>query len=92
MLSFPILGYSSESEIEALDSQIEALKARLKEERLQEMKEEVEGQEWFVADWEKYQSEVQLIKKKQEEESEIKQQIENLEKRKKELISQPLAK
>jgi hypothetical protein len=73
------------SERYVIDQQIKELKQKLKEIQVREFNEEAKGQEYFIANWQAYQDEVQKINKTQEVERQIQKEIDLLEKRKNEL-------
>ncbi len=79
---------SPSSELEMIEEELQVFKDRLYQHRLKEMKEEVEGQGLMIADWDAYAKELQLIRKQEEEDNQIKQQIKKLEERKAYLIKQ----
>lgn len=78
----------SHSELKIIEEELQALKKRLHQNQLKEMKEEVKGQELMIADWDAYAQELQLIRKQEEEDRYIQMQIQNLEQRKSLLLNQ----
>ncbi len=58
------------------------LKRQLHQDQIKEWNEEVEGQNYFIVDWNKYSQEVQKIKATKEDERKINQQIQELEQNK----------
>lgn len=71
-----------EKELESIDLQIQNLQKKLHSDELQEMKKEMEGQGLMIADWDAYAEEIQWIRKENEEEKKIREEIEALKKRK----------
>lgn len=93
--SFPLLGLDEltpqQRELVEIEKKIQTIKERLQEKRLIEIKEEVEGQEFMIADWEAYRRELERIRKEEEEENRIKIEIKLLEQRKAFLLTHPTA-
>jgi hypothetical protein len=79
---------SPQSELKMVEEEIRALKKRLHQDQLREMKEEVGGQGLMIADWDAYAQELQLVRKQEEEDNHIQMQIQNLELRKAQLLKQ----
>lgn len=71
-----------QSELQMIDREIESLKSRLQKNETAEMKREVEGQGLMIADWEAYAKDVEQIRKLEEQDEQIRQQIKKLEERK----------
>ena len=88
----PMFGWSQEAlekkEVADIEQKIEVLKKKLKQERLKEIKEEVDGQESMIADWEGYREDVEQIRKLDEKELQIEKEIEQLEQQKAQLLKQ----
>jgi hypothetical protein len=89
---FPFYGWAQTSspnnDLTAIDQQIQALRDRIHQGELREMKEEVEGQEYMIADWDKYAEEVQQIRKQELENDQLRLQIKKLDERKQQLLRQ----
>ncbi len=82
------LSSQNQEELKAIDQQIQEIKARLQGSHLEEMKEEVEGQGYMIADWEKYSQEIQEIRKQIKEDDQLKKQMDSLTQRRRELMKQ----
>jgi DNA repair exonuclease SbcCD ATPase subunit len=76
------------SELMQIERQIQMLKKHLQQGRLEEIKEEVEGQRDMIADWGAYAHELEKVRQHQEEEHRIEKQIKKLEERKTQLLKQ----
>lgn len=79
---------SSQNELQMIEKEIPSLKDRLHQNRLKIMKEEVEGQNDMIADWNAYAKKLEFIRKQEEENQQLQQQINKLEERRKSLIEQ----
>lgn len=93
---FPFGGWSQampdEAELDIIEKKIQVLKESLHQDQLKEMKEEVKGQKFMIADWKSYAQELEKIRKQEKEDEEIRLQIKKMEERKARLIqpqSQP---
>jgi uncharacterized protein (UPF0305 family) len=65
-----------------IEKRIEELKKQLSQIRREQVDEVVESQEYMIADWDKYSKQVELIRKLEEEERTIQEEIDRLEERK----------
>lgn len=81
-----------QNELTFIDQQIQMLKAHLQEYHVEERQEDVQGQDYMGADWEKYADQLEHIHEQQGEARQIRQQIEKLEQRKAQLLQQQQAK
>lgn len=70
---------------EMIDKQIAELQEQLNKSELQEMKKNVQGENYFIADWDKYGEQLKKIKQLEEEEDQIRKQIKDLEAKKAQL-------
>ncbi|MBS4163744.1 Uncharacterized protein PRO82_001049 [Candidatus Protochlamydia amoebophila] len=77
------------SEIPYIDKRLIELKQHLKELQSSEFNEVVTEQEYMIADWSAYEREIQKFKQIKELERDLQDKIEQLEKRKRELLKQP---
>lgn len=73
-------------ELEAINARIANLRTMLQKDAITKQNEEVESQNYMIADWPKYSEEVQDIRKKELYEQKILQEIQTLEDRKKQLL------
>jgi len=73
-------------ELVAIEEEVRALQDRLNQHQLEEMNEEVEGQRYMIGDWDVYGQELEHVRKQQEEDNQIKSQIQKLEQRKAALL------
>ena len=78
----------SEIEVKKLNKKIAELKAEYHREQLSEMRQEVNAQDYMIADWENFSDETQDIKKSDLHTDKILKEIEALELRKNTLIKQ----
>lgn len=78
-----------QQEINRIDQEITGLKARLYKSQLDEFNKEIEGQEHMIANWKKYEEDVQEIKQLEDNEEQLQKQIEALEQKKMQLQTPP---
>ncbi len=87
---FPLYGWTQmpfpNNDLTTIDQQIQELRDRLHQGELKETKEEVEGQEYMIADWNKYSEEIQQIRKQEQENDQLWLQIKKLEEHKQQLL------
>lgn len=77
-----------QNELTLIDQQIQTLKAHLQQYHIEEREEDVQGQDYMIADWEKYADQLERIHQQQGEVRQVRQQIEKLEQRKAQLLQQ----
>lgn len=80
---------SQKNDLKVIEKQIDELKAKLAQLRFDEMNQETSDQKYMIADWEKYAKDTELIRQKDLLEQRLTKQIQELEKRKAELIKSP---
>jgi hypothetical protein len=88
-LAFMRGGYSEQVNflsIAEIDKEIKELNQILHQSYMEEMRDEVDSQGFIIADWDKYSEEIQKIKQKEDEAKQIRKRINELEKRKAELL------
>lgn len=79
---------SPQDELTQVNAQINELEEHLHQEHLEEMREIVESQEYFIADWKRYSQEVQDIRREQADDRLLVEKIQKLKQRKAQLIQQ----
>jgi hypothetical protein len=85
-ISAEMLSSSEQNELVAIDHEILLLKKNLHRDHLLEMKEEVEGQRFFIGDWPTYAQEIELIQQQKKEDDQMELQIKKLGERKAQLL------
>lgn len=89
-LLLPFFGWSeplsNESDLTAIEQEIQMFKNRLQDIQTKEMNEQVQGQGLMIGDWDAYAKELMLVREQENEEKKIQLKIQQLEERKAELI------
>ena len=75
----------SNEAIQSINARITQLREQLHEVKMQQMRNEVQGQDYMIADWTAYEQELKDIRADQEVIKKIQNEIDHLEKRKIEL-------
>jgi len=78
------------NETQLLDQQIEQLREKLHQTQVNQTHNEVQSQEYMIADWSAYENELEKIRKNQQEILDIQKQIKELEKKKNEMGQQKM--
>lgn len=86
-LVYTVVANSSlQDELNIVNEEIQSLKSSLNNNQTTEMKKEVEGQRFMIADWDAYAKDLEQVHKLEEQDEQIRQQIRKLEDRKVDLI------
>lgn len=79
---------TQQSELNSIEHRIQVIESHLEKDRLGEMREEVKGQGYMIADWNAYSNELEKIRQNRDEQKQMELEKQTLQDKRKDLLRQ----